>query len=183
MARLTERLKKYKLYKFKNMTQQEIANEIMNEFARTNSKPNHIIQERWFNHVLAQKLNPKEQELINPAINDLIDAGLATTDNKVGFCLVLTEKGFDKIYPIDESKTVEKLCKKILGQFARTNSRVNHTIDSKWINSTLLNGLNPKEVVLVDAAIEKLVADELITIEDRHGWCMVLTQKGFDTIY
>jgi hypothetical protein len=165
------------------MTQQEIASVIMSEFARTNSKPNHIIQERWFTQVLSRRLNPKEQELINPAINDLVNAGLATTDDRHGFCLVLTEKGFDEIYPIDETKTVEKLCQKILNRFAATNSRVNHTVDYKWINFNLLKELNPKESALVDQAIQKLVEDELITVEDRHGWCMVLTQKGFDTIY
>jgi len=165
------------------MTQQEISNEIMREFAKTNSKPNHIIQDRWFSQVLAGKLNPKEQELINPAITDLVNDGLATRDDRSGFCLVLTEKGFDAIYPIDEAKTVDDLCKKILTRFAETNSKVNHTVDIRWINSNLTKELNPKEVVLIDTAIDKLVSDGLITTEDRHGFCMVLTQKGFDIIY
>ena len=165
------------------MTQQEIANEIMREFARTNSKPNHIIQGRWFSQVFAQKLNPKEQELINPAINDLVNEGLATTDDKIGFCLVLTEKGFDTIYHIDETQTIKEICSKILNRFIETNSRVNHTIDIRWINFNLTNGLNPKEIALIDNAINKLVSDGLISTEDRHGFCLVLTQKGFDTIY
>jgi predicted transcriptional regulator len=165
------------------MTQKEIANEIMNEFARTNSKPNHVIQQRWFTQVLARKLNPKEQELVNPAIQDLINSGLATSEDRHGWCLVLTEQGFDEIYPINETETVNKIAQKILNRFAETNSRVNHTVDFKWINFNLLKDLNPKEAALVDAAIQKLVTDGLITTEDRHGWCMVLTQQGFDTIY
>ena len=44
-------------------------------------------------------------------------------------------------------------------------------------------GLNPKEDALIENAIEKLAKEGLITIEDRHGFCMVLTQKGFDAIY
>lgn len=165
------------------MTQQEIANEIMNEFARTNSKPNHIIHQRWFTQVLVQKLNPKEQELIDPAIQDLINAGLATSEDRHGWCLVLTEQGFDKIYPIEETITINEITQKIMSRFAETNSRVNHTVDSKWIDFNLRKELNPKEDALVDTAIEKLVTDGLITVEDRHGWCMVLTQKGFETIY
>ncbi|AZA88689.1 hypothetical protein EG349_18885 [Chryseobacterium shandongense] len=165
------------------MTQQEIANEIMNEFARTNSKPNHVIQQRWFTQVLSRKLNPKERELINPAIQDLINTGLATSEDRHGWCLVLTEQGFEEIYPIDETRTINEIARKIIKHFSETNSQVNHTVDSKWINFNLRKGLNPKEDALVDTAIQKLVSDGFITIEDRHGWCMVLTQKGFDTLY
>ena len=133
--------------------------------------------------IRSRRYNPKEQELINPAITDLVNDGLATRDDRSGFCLVLTEKGFDAIYPIDEAKTVDDLCKKILTRFAETNSKVNHTVDIRWINFNLTKELNPKEVVLIDTAIDKLVSDGLITTEDRHGFCMVLTQKGFDIIY
>jgi len=165
------------------MTQEDISNLILRQFAETNSKPNHIIQERWINQVLFRQLNPKEQELLNPAINDLVNEGLITTDDKRGFCLVLTEKGFDTIYPIDEDKVIEDIGVTIMKQFAKTNSKVNHTVDFRWINFTLSKGLNPKENALIEKAIEKLVENGLVTTEDRHGFCMVLTQKGFDAIY
>ena len=165
------------------MTQKEIADLILKQFAETNSKPNHIIQERWINQVLLRKLNPKEQNLLNPAINDLVNEGLITTEDRRGFCLVLTEKGFDTIYPIDENEVIENIGNTIMQQFANTNSKVNHIIDYRWINFTLSKGLNPKEKDLIENAIEKLVKDGLITTEDRHGFCMVLTQKGFDAIY
>jgi hypothetical protein len=165
------------------MNQKEIANAIMKQFADTNSKPNHIIQERWITQVLLRQLNPKEQEMLNPAINDLVNDGLITVEDRSGTCLVLTQKGFDTIYQIDEDKTIEKIGRTILKRFADTNSRVNHIIDFHWINMILPKGLNPKEIALIDAAISKLESDDLITTEDRHGFCMVLTQKGFDTIY
>ncbi len=165
------------------MTQEDIANLILRQFAETNSKPNHIIQERWINQVLFRQLNPKEQELLNPAISDLVNEGLITTEDRRGFCLVLTEKGFDTIYPIDENKVIEDIGATIMKQFASTNSKVNHIVDFRWINFTLSKGLNPKENALIEKAIEKLVENGLITTEDRHGFCMVLTQKGFDAIY
>lgn len=165
------------------MTQKDIANLILEQFAKTNSKPNHIIQERWINQVLLRQLNPKEQALLNPAISDLVNEGLITTEDRRGFCLVLTEKGFDTIYPIDENKVIEDIGETIMKQFASTNSKVNYTVDFRWINFTLSKGLNPKENALIENAIERLVANGLITTEDRHGFCMVLTQKGFDAIY
>ena len=165
------------------MTQEDIANIILRQFEETNSKPNHVIQERWINQILSRQLNPKEQDLLNPAISDLVNEGLITTEDRRGFCLVLTEKGFDTIYPIDENKVIEDIGATIMKQFANTNSKVNHTVDFRWINFTLSKGLNPKENALIEKAIEKLVENDLITTEDRHGFCMVLTQKGFDAIY
>ena len=165
------------------MTQNDIANLIMNQFAETNSKPNHVIQERWINQVLLRQLNPKEQNLINPAINDLVNDGLIITEDRRGFCIVLTEKGFDSIYPIDVNEVIERIGRTIMQQFSNTNSKVNHVVDYKWINFNLSKGLNPKENALIERAIERLVENGLITTEDRHGFCMVLTQKGFDYIY
>ena len=45
------------------MTQKDIANLILKQFAETNSKPNHIIQERWINQVLLRQLcSPKNRD-------------------------------------------------------------------------------------------------------------------------
>ncbi len=163
------------------MTQNDIANLIMNQFVETNSKPKHVIQERWINQVLLRQLNAKEQNLINPAINDLVNDGLIKTDDRSGFCLVLTEKGFDAIYPINEDEVIERIGSIIMQQFADTNSKVNHVVDYRWINFNLSKWLNPKENALIERAIERLVENDLITTEDRHVFCMVLTQKGFDS--
>lgn len=165
------------------MTKEDIAKEIMNQFAKENSKPNHVIQLRWITQVLIPRLNPKEQLLVNPAINDLVNDGLVTVEERSGQCLVLTEKGFDLIYPIDENRAIENIGKMIMQRFVETKSKVNHVIDSRWINLTLLKRLNPKETALVEKAITQLVEEGLITTEDRHGFCLVLTQKGFDSIY
>jgi len=167
------------------MTQNDIASLIMNRFKETNSKVNHVIDQRWIMHGLYSKLNPKEQELLNPAIGDLINSDLISMDERAGGqCLVLTEKGFDFIYPIDEQQVISNIQRTILGEFKRTNSRVNHIIQDRWISMTLVPSLNPKEQNLVEKAINELIENELISYENRNGMnCMVLQQKGFDTIY
>lgn len=48
---------------------------------------------------LIPSLNPKEQELVDKAINDIIDQELISFENRSGMdCLVLQQKGFDLIY-------------------------------------------------------------------------------------
>lgn len=157
----------------------------MNRFKETNSKVNHVIDQRWLIHGLLNKLNPKEQELLNPAIGDLVDSNLISIDERAGGqCLVLTQTGFDFIYPIDEQQVIGKIQRAILEQFRKTNSRVNHVIQIKWISMTLIPSLNPKEQELVDKAINDIIDQELISFENRSGMdCLVLQQKGFDLIY
>lgn len=167
------------------MTQKDIANLIMNRFKETNSRANHVIDQRWILHGLLNKLNPKEQELLNPAISDLVDSDLISIDERAGGqCLVLTETAFDYIYPINEQQVIEKIQNAILAEFRKTNSRVNHVLQGRWISQTLIPSLNPKEQELVDKAINEIIDKELISFENRSGMdCLVLQQKGFDLIY
>jgi predicted transcriptional regulator len=132
-----------------------------------------------------EQLNPKEQILVNEAINELVQQGLVTTDNRNGtFCVVLTEKGFDHIYPIKENEVINKIGSAILFQFAKLNSKVNHIIDERWIHHNLMKTLNPKEQILVNEAINELVQQGLVTKDNRNGaFCVVLTEKGFNEIY
>lgn len=167
------------------MNSTEIAQLFLTSFHRTNSKPNHIIDERWIRHTLMEQLNPKEQTLVNDAINELVQQGLVTTDNRNGaFCVVLTEKGFDHIYPIKENEVIEKIGSAILFQFAELKSKANHIIDKRWLHNNLMKTLNPKEQDLVNSGIDKLVERGVITTDKRNGmFCVVLTEKGFNEIY
>ena len=167
------------------MNSTEIAQLFLANFHRTNSKPNHIIDERWIRHTLMEQLNPKEQTLVNDAINELVEQGLVTTDNRNGaFCVVLTEKGFYHLYPINENEAIEKIGSAILFQFAKLNSKPNHIIDERWFQHNLMKTLNPKEQDLVNSAIDKLVERGVITTDKRNGtFCVVLTEKGFNEIY
>lgn len=167
------------------MTQKDISEKIMTRFAETNSKPNHVIDQRWINQSLLRNLNPKEQDLLNPAIDDLINEGLITIDERTGGqCLVLTEKGFDFIYIIDEKETIDSIQSTIFEQFRKTNSRVNHIIQTKWILLSLIPTLNPKEQQFVEKSINDLIENGFILFDNKNGMdCLVLTQKGFDEIY
>lgn len=167
------------------MNTQEIAQLFLANFHRTNSKPNHIIDERWIRHTLMGQLNPKEQALVNDAINELVEQGFVTTDNRNGaFCVVLTEKGYDHIYPINENEVIEKIGSAILFQFAKLNSKPNHIIEERWFQHNLIKTLNPKEQDFVNPAIDKLIKRGVVTTDNRNGmFCVVLTEKGFNEIY
>lgn len=171
---------------FKNikMTQEEIKDLIKNRFKETKSKVNHVIDQRWINNLL-QKLNPKEQNLLNPAINELIQEKIITVENRMGQqCLVLTEVGFEEIYQINEAETIEDIQNSILNKFKSQNSRVNDIIQMRWVNQTLFPSLNPKEQNLVNISITKLIDEEYISFDNHSGIeCLVLKENGFNKLY
>jgi hypothetical protein len=165
------------------MTKVEIASIIMERFRMSNSRPNHTIDQRWLRFNLTDKLNPKEQELVNSAITDLVAYGKIAIDNRNGLCLVLTQQGFEEIYPIADDSTKEKIRNMILTGFAKLNSKPNQILDSRWINFNLRSKLNLREMDLLEIWIDDMEKDGFITIEDRQGFCLVLTEKGFNEIY
>jgi len=167
------------------MNKSEIGLKIMGQFAKTNSKPEHILDQRLLNFNLFNKLNPKEQNLIEPAIQELVNNGLIYINNRAGGqCLVLTQKGFDEIYQINEEETISKIKSRIMRRFEEQNSRPSHVIQTKWISLYLLKDLNPKEQDFVNLAINELIENELVLFENRSGMdCLVLTEKGFETLY
>jgi hypothetical protein len=76
----------------------EIQELVLDLFRNTNSKPNHIIMMRTVTFSIYHKLNPKEQEIFSPAINELIEKEYLTYQKSKPECLRLTEKGYDRIY-------------------------------------------------------------------------------------
>lgn len=167
------------------MTATEIGKKILDRFAELNSKVGHIIDERWINHVFLPTLNPKEQAIINDAIQELVRDGLVTTDNRTGaFCLVLTQNGYDRIYQVDNGTSINNIKNLIMQHFEETNSKPSHIIQERWITQTLVPSLNPKERELVNPAIQQLIDNGYITFENKNGMnCLVLTQTGYDTLY
>ena len=80
--------------------------------------------------------------------------------------------------------SVEDIANRIMNRFKELNSKVDHDVDQKWIQFRLMPQLNPKEQDSVNTAITLLEQNGLIEIAQRAGiLCLVLTQKGFDTIY
>lgn len=72
---------------------------ILNRFIELKSKPNHVIDQRWITNHLIPQLNPKEIELFDSALGDLIAKDYVSFEERSGFkCIVLRQEGFDKIY-------------------------------------------------------------------------------------
>jgi hypothetical protein len=161
-----------------------IANCLMSRFRETNSKVNHVIDQRWIQFQFASNLNPKEQDLINDAAKLLQNEGFITIENRMGMpCLVLTQKGFDAIYDNDKVAIINKIRNDIMGKFAENKSRVGHGLDQRWIQLTYMLTLNPVEQNYVVDAINSLESDGLIEIKQDGMFVLLLTQKGFDEIY
>ncbi|MDR0495858.1 MAG: hypothetical protein LBG95_09570 [Treponema sp.] len=53
-----------------------IAQCLMGRFRETNSKVNHVIDQRWIQFQFMSNLNPKEQDLVNSAMDLLRNLGL-----------------------------------------------------------------------------------------------------------
>ncbi len=161
------------------MNQENIADKIMKQFADTKCKINHSIENRWLKS-FAEKLNPKESDLLVLAIDSLVKNEFIL---KKEFGLVLTEHGFNLIYPISEEEAIKKIGDIILNQFSKVNAKVNHVVDYHWINNILVPTLNPKEIDFLEKAITQLVNDGFIINKDTNLFNMFLTQKGFEKIY
>lgn len=166
------------------MTQIEIETSILTQFKKLNSKPNHTLPMRWVRFEFMAKLTPKEQALVIPAIDSLVHKGLITETTQMGGCLVLTQKGFDTIFPLDPEAAIRRVKELILDGFNKRQSKVGHSLDQRWISQVLLPQLTPREVDVLDQVAEILVEEKLMTVEDRgSGVLFFLTQKGFDAIY
>ena len=76
----------------------EIESLIMAEFEKQNSKTGDIVMMRNLNFGLIQNLNPKEIELFEPAVNNLIEKKLITYEKGNLECLRLTEIGYQELY-------------------------------------------------------------------------------------
>jgi hypothetical protein len=61
---------------------------------------------------------------------------------------------------------------------------VGHCLDERWIVHKLLPSLNPKEQDQMNSTFREMEVDGVIKIENKNGLTvLVLTQKGFDSIY
>lgn len=81
-------------------TVNEIENLILKQFEKQNLRSGDILMIRSLNFGVFLTLNPKEKEIVNDAINSLIQKSYITYENGTNGseCLRLTELGFEKIY-------------------------------------------------------------------------------------
>ena len=166
------------------MNVNEIADYFMNHFKKMNSKVDHVIDYRWINFHFADRLNPKEKLLINDAVMLLKERGSITVENRAGMlCLVLTQQGFEEIYPDNKIKIINKIRYDIMNKFAINRSQVGDGLDQRWIELTYMMTLNPVEKKYVGEAVKSLHDDGLVVIQMSAIPVLLLTQKGFEEIY
>lgn len=153
----------------------------MQEFEKGNRKVNEIIPLKTFHLGLFAQLNPKEQELIDLAINELIDEGKITYHEDGLKCLRLTQVGFDGLY--NNSATKEQMEEQIMDLFRRSNCRVGDCVPFRNIRFNLINNLNPKEQFIIVDAMNSLIDKHYIKYVDSPLEALVLQQHGYEYIY
>ena len=79
-------------------TKEEIAEIILDQFRKSNSKAGQIVMINVFRHAVIPKLNPKEKELFPEAAEMLIEQDYMTYESDNPQCFRLTKKGYDSIY-------------------------------------------------------------------------------------
>lgn len=81
-----------------NMKVEQLKQAILHAFEKHNCMANEIVPMRYWRFTFLPKLNPKEQELFAPAVNELIDEGKIIYEKEPLECLRLTEAGYEVLY-------------------------------------------------------------------------------------
>ncbi|MCP4347178.1 MAG: hypothetical protein GY795_16830 [Desulfobacterales bacterium] len=155
----------------------KIKNDILNKFRELNAGENHVIPPRWLGLFYFPTLNPKEKEVFEKAIEELINEKLIVPVNDT---IKLTKKGVDKIYPDYETSPKEKIKNDILDKFREIKAGENHVIPPRWLGLIYFPTLNPKEKMVFDETIEELITDGIV-LSARDT--IKLTPKGVKEIY
>ena len=152
-------------------------------FRETNCKVGHSVLMRNVRQRVRERLNPKEEELLDKILQRQIEEGYYTYESEPLECLKLTQKGFDHIY-LNHTKSVRQLEEIIFGLFRESRCKVGHTVLMRTLRTRIRGKLNPKEEVLLDEILDKHIEEGYYTYESGPlGECLKLTQKGFDHIY
>ena len=152
-------------------------------FRETNCKVGHSVLMRNVRQRVRERLNPKEEELLDKILQRQIEEGYYTYESEPLECLKLTQKGFDHIY-LNHTKSVRQLEEIIFGLFRESRCKVRHTVLMRTLRTRIRGKLNPKEKVLLDEILDKHIEEGYYTYESGPlGECLKLTQKGFDHIY
>jgi len=156
----------------------KIMDDILAKFKEINAEAGHVIPPRWLDLVYIPKLNPKEQDSFEEAIDYLISENLIEVDSKNN--IKLTKKGMDYIYPVNTNELIGKIRKDIMDKFRELNAREGHVIPARWLSLIYYPSLNPKEKEVFSKAIEDLIEEGLIAPARDT---IKLTEKGVFTIY
>lgn len=82
------------------------------------------------------------------------------------------------------SKSKDDVRNDILGMFRKQRLDVGHVFDNKILTLVYMPKLNRKEQGFVNDVINSLIEEKIVNLEQRVGQeVLVLTEKGFNTIY
>lgn len=79
-------------------SKEELKQTIMHVFEQQNLRANEIIPMRYWYFTFLRSLNPKEQDLFEECVNELIDEGKIVYEKEGLECLRLTQEGYNGLY-------------------------------------------------------------------------------------
>lgn len=161
------------------MTKEELKDAIMYQFEKQNLKENEIIPMRYWNFTFIPNLNPKEQDIFEESVNELIDEGKLLYEPDGLSCLRLTKLGMRLLY--QNSKSAQDIEDDIMDFFRRGNYRAGQGFMVRNLGS-YIQSLNPNEKSLVDIAIENLINKQFIRINEQQDF-LFLEDAGYNYIY
>lgn len=78
---------------------------------------------------------------------------------------------------------ITKIKSMIMSQFVANKAGVDHSIDMRWVNQNITPKVGPQHAAKVRQAVDELETEGLINVEDRMVVTLVLTQKGYNSLY
>ena len=78
----------------------------------------------------------------------------------------------------------ENIKSKILNAFSEMSAKVGHYLSDRWVFQNLMPSLNPNEREQLEATLDKMKQNDLITLVSKGGISAIaLGQAGYDVIY
>lgn len=154
----------------------------MDTFEQNNCRPGHVIPMRNFRFGMMTRMTHEEQGDFIDSVNNLIEDGQITYDNKrPGLdALRLTQRGYDIIYP--PANKVE-VAEKLMDMFRKQHIEAGQIITFRYINFNFFSKLNPKEQDVFEEVCNKLIYAQWIEYKKDGLECLKLLKRGFDYIY
>ncbi|MED5514333.1 hypothetical protein [uncultured Pseudoalteromonas sp.] len=150
-----------------------VKQQIMEQFKIQKSDSGEALNVRGFMLNVVPRWNPKQQDLLERAVEELASSGLIEDREGTPF---LTQQGVDYLYPdIGDSIKVA-----ILDFFAKANARAGHAFNTRSFMHTEVLNWNPKQKHGLEPAMKSLIEEGLIE-ENERGY--FLTEAGFNSIY
>ena len=161
-------------------SEEQIAKEVLDLFAKANLKPGHVLGPRTLPNYV-QSLNPKERSLLDSSIQGFIAEDLLTVKAVRGLQeLTLTQLGFQHLYPVDREQVFREIKETVLSQFRDAKANTGFFIPNRSLQVPILN---PREQELLQAGLQNIKDEGYITFKDGGLPGISLTEAGFDYIY